>query len=65
MRLLRIGEASRILGVDPGTLRKWDEEGIFRPVITSKNGLRWYTDTQIEDLFKTTTREANHNDGSK
>lgn len=32
LKLLRIKEAAELLGVNPETLRRWDKEGLLKPV---------------------------------
>jgi len=46
-RLVKIGEAARILGTTPGTLRKWEASGEITPARKSKGGTRYYA---VEDL---------------
>lgn len=46
-RLVKIGEAARILGTTPGTLRKWEARGEITPARKSKGGTRYYA---VEDL---------------
>ena len=46
-RLVKIGEAARILGTTPGTLRKWEASGEITPTRKSKGGTRYYA---VEDL---------------
>jgi putative resolvase len=41
-RLVKIGEASALLGVTPQTLRKWEETGELLPERRSKTGTRYY-----------------------
>jgi predicted site-specific integrase-resolvase len=31
-RLVKIGEAAKILGVNPQTLRRWEESGAIKPL---------------------------------
>ena len=42
-----IGEASRAVGVAPGTLRVWEREGLVRPS-RSKGGTRYYSKEDVE-----------------
>ncbi|RUM61469.1 MAG: IS607 family transposase, partial [Persephonella sp.] len=35
-KLLRIGEASQILGVSVSTLRRWEKEGKLKPIRIGK-----------------------------
>lgn len=53
-RLVKIGEASRLLGISPGTLRKWELSGEITPARKSKGGTRYYA---IEDLAGLNTSE--------
>lgn len=48
-KLLRIKEAADMLGVNPETLRRWDNEGKLVAVKVSKRGDRRY---QKEDIDK-------------
>jgi len=41
-RLVKIGEAARLLGSTPGTLRKWEETGELIPTRKTKGGTRYY-----------------------
>jgi putative resolvase len=41
-RLVKIGEASEMLGVTPQTLRKWETTGELLPERRSKSGTRYY-----------------------
>jgi predicted site-specific integrase-resolvase len=41
-RLVKIGEASALLGVTPQTLRKWEKTGELLPERRSKTGTRYY-----------------------
>lgn len=47
IKLLRIREAAEILGVNPQTLRRWDNEGRLKAVRMGKRGDRRY---KMEDL---------------
>lgn len=48
-KLLRIKEAAEILGVNPETLRRWDNEGRLKAVRIGKRQDRRY---KIEDIKK-------------
>ncbi len=41
-RLVKIGEAAKILGSTPDTLRKWDASGELIPARRTKSGTRYY-----------------------
>jgi len=48
-RLLRIGEASRILGVSVSTLRRWEKEGKIKPYRVGKE--RRYSYEELQSLL--------------
>lgn len=47
-RLVKIGEAARLLGTTPGQLRKWEAAGELRPNRKTRGGTRYYA---IADLL--------------
>ncbi|MDQ3937731.1 MAG: helix-turn-helix domain-containing protein, partial [Chloroflexota bacterium] len=49
---LGLGEASRLLGVAPGTLRRWSDSGHV-PAFTTPGGHRRYRRTALEQLLPT------------
>ena len=42
-RLVKIGEAAKILGVNPQTLRRWEESGAIKPFKRTPKGTRLYS----------------------
>lgn len=48
-RLLKIKEAAEMLGVNPETLRRWDNDGILKAVRVGSRGDRRY---KLEDIEK-------------
>ena len=42
-RFVKIGEASKILGVNPQTLRRWEEGGAIQPAKKTPKGTRLYS----------------------
>ena len=46
--MVRIGEASQILGVEPNTLRRWERTGELLPARKSRAGTRYYA---VSDLL--------------
>ena len=42
-RFVKIGAASRLLGVTPSTLRRWEEEGKIQPAKRTPKGTRLYS----------------------
>ena len=55
-KLLRIREAAELLGVNPQTLRRWDNEGRLKAVRIGKRQDRRY---KIEDLQKIIDSQKN------
>ncbi|RUM59091.1 MAG: IS607 family transposase, partial [Persephonella sp.] len=51
-KLLRIGEASQILGVSVSTLRRWEKEGKLKPIRIGKER-RYDYDKLMEFLGQT------------
>ena len=47
-RFVKIGEASKILGVNPQTLRRWEEGGVIQPTKRTPKGTRLYS---LQDLL--------------
>ena len=47
-RLVRIGEASQMLGVEPNTLRRWERTGELLPARKTRAGPRYYA---VSDLL--------------
>ena len=52
IKLLRIREAAEMLGVNPETLRRWDNEGKLVAVKVSKRGDRRYKPEDIERFIE-------------
>lgn len=46
-RLVKIGEAARLLGTDHSTLRKWESTGELLPARKTKGGTRYYDVTEL------------------
>jgi putative resolvase len=49
-KLVKIGEAARMLGTSPAQLRKWDVSGDLRPARRTRGGTRYYA---VADLVST------------
>lgn len=47
-KLIDITEASTLMGVNPKTLRRWDDEGEFRPQYRTADGHRRYNTKELE-----------------
>ena len=45
--LMRITEVSKILGVTPQTLRRWDKEELLKPIRQGKAGYRKYKRSDV------------------
>ena len=41
-KLIKIGEAAKLLGTSVGTLRKWESTGELLPARKTKGGTRYY-----------------------
>lgn len=51
-KLLRIKEAAEMLGVNPQTLRRWDNEGRLKAVRIGKRQDRRYKSEDIQRLIE-------------
>jgi putative resolvase len=49
-RLIKIGEAAKLLGSSPDTLRKWEATGELIPARKTKGGTRYYDIAEILNL---------------
>jgi hypothetical protein len=47
-KIVKIGEAAKILGMSNSTLRRWEKLGKLLPVHTSPGGFRFYDVDQIK-----------------
>ena len=47
---MKIGEAARLLGTDPVTLRKWESTGELLPARKTKGGTRYYDVSELTGL---------------
>lgn len=45
-----INKFAKLLGVTPQTLRNWDKSGKLKPIHTSGNGYRYYSEEQLQEL---------------
>ena len=54
-RLLKIGEAARLIGSTPDTLRKWEAIGKLLPARKTRGGTRYYA---VADLLELTNEGA-------
>lgn len=51
-RLLRLKEAADMLGVNPETLRRWDNAGVMKAIRVGNRGDRRYRAEDIEKKIK-------------
>jgi len=49
-RLVKIGQAAKLLGTVPGVLRKWEETGELIPARKTKGGTRYYNASELLGL---------------
>jgi len=54
-RLVKIGEAAKLIGSTPGTLRKWEFSGELLPARKTKGGTRYYS---VADLLSLGDQDA-------
>lgn len=45
-----INKFAKLVGVTPQTLRNWDRIGKLKPIHTSENGYRYYSEEQLQQL---------------
>jgi DNA (cytosine-5)-methyltransferase 1 len=55
-KLLRIKEAAELLGVNPETLRRWDNEGRLKAVRIGKRQDRRYRPEDIQKIIEGKTK---------
>jgi len=48
-KLIKIGEAAKLLGVSVDTLRRWDATGEFPSYMRTEGGVRFYQLSVIEN----------------
>ena len=51
-RLIKIGEAARMLGRSVWTLREWERKGVLIPTWKSPSGTRYYSQKLIESMLR-------------
>lgn len=56
--MLTIGAAARLLGVSAKTLRRWDEDGWFKPEYRLPSGHRFYTQDQVKRVLREARERA-------
>ncbi|MBR0061976.1 MAG: IS607 family transposase [Selenomonadaceae bacterium] len=56
MRYFTINKFSKIVGVTPQTLRNWDKTGKLKPHHTTKNGYRYYSEEQLNQVLRITPK---------
>ena len=49
-KLVKIGEAAKLLGTSPDTLRKWEATGELLPKRKSQSGTRYYDVAELLNL---------------
>ena len=61
-KLIKIKEASEILGVNPETLRRWDRAGKFKAKRHPINGYRMYLSAISNSFIIATSGDPEHRD---
>jgi putative resolvase len=51
-RLIKIGEAAKLLGSSPAQLRNWEVTGDIVPARKTKGGTRYYDEAELLSFFK-------------
>jgi len=59
-QFLRIGEAAKILGVHPGTLRRWEKEGRIKAYRIEGIGERRFELEEILEMLLLPAQEKKH-----
>ena len=59
-QFLRIGEAAKILGVHPGTLRRWEKEGRIKAYRIEGIGERRFELEEILEMLSLPAQEKKH-----
>ena len=52
VKLLRISDAAEMLGVNPETLRRWDNSGVLKAVKLGTRGDRRYKRDDLEKIIE-------------
>ena len=60
-QFLRIGEAAKVLGVHPGTLRRWEKEGRIKAYRIEGIGERRFELEEILEMLSLPAQEKNIN----
>ncbi|OGD08832.1 hypothetical protein A2397_05300 [Candidatus Amesbacteria bacterium RIFOXYB1_FULL_44_23] len=55
-KLIKIREAAELLGINPETLRRWDNEGRLNAVRIGKRKDRRYKLSDIQKIMNSTTK---------
>jgi DNA-binding transcriptional MerR regulator len=51
-KLVKVGEASKMLGVCIDTIRNWERRGLLLPIRRLKGGTRFYSVARIMQLIE-------------
>lgn len=54
-RFIKVGEAAKLLGITPQTLRRWEETGQLLPDKKTKGGTRYY---DVDRLLGVSVKES-------
>lgn len=58
--LLSVNEVAQLVGVAPGTVRKWSNKGHLVPVPAPTNNNRWFRPEDVIDLLKKIGEPVDH-----
>ncbi len=59
-KLVKIGEAAKLLGTTPDTLRKWESTGELLPKRKTQSGTRYYDVAELLNLGDEDTRTISY-----
>ena len=59
-RLLKIGEAAKVLGTSPSTMRAWERSGELLPACRTRKGTRYYAISELLGFRSEATTTVGH-----
>ena len=51
-RLVKVGQAAKILGIHPNTVRRWQKQGVLKAARVGLRGDRRFVRSEVEKLMK-------------
>lgn len=59
-KFLKIGDVAEQLSVTTQSVRNWDRNGVLKPHHTNHNGVRFYTQEQVDNLLGVKSKEERY-----